>query len=313
MTEREMAKAFSTTALDVSVALQRALPRGKGAVLRALGRLTVPPGRRYLITRHGAKLVMSPDSLDVYATMRAEGNAWDYDDFAVCHGCTLDGGVYYDVGANVGYFAIEMAVLTGQAVTVVAFEPQRPLFEAIEATIALNEVGGTVRVLDVLVGDREGVADLFLSAATIHASAVDDSGRNPQSVKRVEMITLDGLIARGAPPPTMIKMDIEGSEHLALRGAREVLREARPHIFIEYNRDADPDGRVWAEIESLMADAGCYDLYFSPHSTLRSSYPARLVPFGSADDRRLADNLMLRNRERPVRNEAIFCSRPAAS
>lgn len=51
--------------LDFGALLQRYLPRGKGAVIRAIGKRFIRPESRYMLTRHGAKLVLSPDSMDV--------------------------------------------------------------------------------------------------------------------------------------------------------------------------------------------------------------------------------------------------------
>jgi FkbM family methyltransferase len=297
--------------LAAGAALSKYLPRGKGAVARMLGTLFLRPRSRYLVTRHGAKLVLSPTSLDVYSTMRARNNAWDYHDFQVCYAGSPDGAVFYDVGSNVGYFSIEMAALTGQAVKTVAFEPQDSLVEAIEASIRLNHFEDVLTVVNALVGDTSGEAQMFVAPASIHSSAVADSNRPIKAIRPKRMVTIDELVEGGSiPPPDMVKMDIEGSEHLALRGAGNVLRRHKPHVFLEYHERDDPGLRVWNQVEALMHDTGCYDLYCSPHSNLRHLYPSRFFPFRTKDDLALTDNLFLRNRDRDVRDETMFGSTP---
>jgi hypothetical protein len=119
--------------LELAVLAQKYLPRAKGASGRWLGRKFVRPRTEHMTTRHGAKLVMSGESFDVYATMSIAGNAWDYQDFIILH--IIIGSVMYDVGENVGYNVLEMVALSKGTVQVVAFEPQSDLPEAIR----LNE------------------------------------------------------------------------------------------------------------------------------------------------------------------------------
>jgi FkbM family methyltransferase len=69
------------------------------------------------------------------------------------------------------------------------------------------------------------------------------------SVERPEAVTLDDEFPPGAQLD-LIKMDIEGAEVLALKGARRVLRELRPVIVLEYHRDV-----AWPAIGELL-DAG---------------------------------------------------------
>ena len=56
-------------------------------------------------------------------------------------------------------------------------------------------------------------------------------GLSEQGAIEVETTTLDALRAT-LPPPSFIKMDIEGAEHSALSGARALLREAGPAILL---------------------------------------------------------------------------------
>ena len=287
--------------------LSRALPRGKGAVVRSLGPLFVRDRSHFLVTRHGAKLVLSPDSMDVYSTMWGHHNAWDYDDFLICFDSIEDGGVFYDIGANVGYFSVEMTQLTKGCVKTVAFEPQDRLADAIRVSAEANGFGSQLLVMNLLVGDHNGMAPIYLAPATIHTSASADTNRQIKATSEKEMATIDSLVASGRiPPPTMFKMDIEGSEHLAFAGARETLRAHQPHIFIEYNQSDDPGGRVWAEVKSLAEDTGAYDIYFSPRTKIRARYPARLNRIRSEENLPHADGLFLRSKRRPLRDSKQF-------
>jgi FkbM family methyltransferase len=289
-------------ALAVAALAQRHLPRGKGAVPRLMGRVA---GRkpRFLMTRHGARLVMAASAWDVYATMSICDGAWDYHDFEWCVNGVPDSGVFYDVGANVGYFSIEMAARLGGAVRVVAFEPQAALAATITASARLNGMA-SVTVVPAIVGDGSRTAQLYLAPATIHASAVRDSGRGSTGVSPVEMVSIDDLIAAGEiPPPDLVKMDVEGSEHLVFRGARRTFRSRQPHIFLEYIAQYDAGGRVRHEVEQLLADCPRLELFGHDPRGTRSPPWTRVR---SEAGWPLYDSLFLRNTDRPLRDPAVF-------
>lgn len=292
--------------LSLAALLQRYLPRGKGAVPRWIGRVLLRMNSQYLTTRHGAKLVLSPGSLDVYATMRLANNSWDYHDFLTCVAATPDGATFYDIGANVGYFSLEMALLTKGSVRVVAFEPQSALARVIRCSADLNRCDNIV-VFDVLVGDITGESDFFLSAASIHASAVADSGRKPVSVLRKQMVRIDDLVAAGSiPPPDFVKIDVEASEHLVFRGAHQSFERYKPHIFLEYGADYPPSGQIRREIESLLNGSADYELFGHPPLARAKNYSHTLFRMRREKDWLDIDSLLLKNRNRPVRNAGLF-------
>src|SRR5262249_27782025 len=49
----------------------------------------------------------------------------------------------------------------------------------------------------------------------------------------VQSITIDSVVADGAPPPELIKIDVEGAASLVLAGAVQVLDSFSPPIYIE--------------------------------------------------------------------------------
>lgn len=292
--------------LSLAALLQRYLPRGKGAVPRWIGRTLLRMSSQYMTTRHGTKLVLSPCSLDVYATMRLDNNSWDYHDFLICVAASPDGATFYDIGANVGYFSLEMASVTKGSVRVVAFEPQSALAGAIRCSADLNKLDNIV-VFDVLVGDIAGDSDFFICAASIHASAVADCPGKPKRVLRKQMVRIDDLVASGSiPPPDFVKIDVEASEHLVFRGAHRTFERYKPHIFLEYSHDLRPSRQIRREIESLLSASADYDLFGHPPLTRAKNYSHTLFRVRREQDWLDIDSLFLKNRNRPLRNPALF-------
>jgi FkbM family methyltransferase len=146
------------------------------------------------------------------------------------------GGVVWDVGANVGFYSLIASRLVGSG-EVVAFEPLPDNQEAIRRNLALNEIDN-VRLVAVALSDAEGEAELEIHASPTWAKLDTSgdttfkrdtavSGRVPVSVS-----TLDLQLASFAAPD-LVKMDIEGAEVAALRGASKLLSEHRPTLICE--------------------------------------------------------------------------------
>ena len=123
----------------------------------------------------------------------------------------------FDIGGQVGYDALVLAKLTGGAVVSVECEPQ--LVEEIERNVAANP-GLDVTAVEGFVGDGTG------------------DGR----------VTIDELAERHFVPD-LLKIDIEGGEVDALRGASRVLADRRPAILLEvHGQDLE-----WQCLELLRA------------------------------------------------------------
>ena len=289
----------------VAAFTQKHLPRGKGAVPRRLGKVA---GRKpmFLVTRHGARLVMASSAWDVYATIVLNGGSWDYHDFGWCVNGILDSGVFYDVGANVGYFSVEMAMRLGGAVEVVAFEPQTALAAAITSSTRLNGMNN-VKVVQAIVGDAARWTELYVAPASIHASGVADSGRPNIGTVQTQMVAIDDLVeAAEIPPPDMVKIDVEGSEHLVFQGAHRTLRAHLPHIFLEYDARTDPGMRVRHQVEQLVGDRDELEVFGHAANDKVSGRPYSWFRMRSEADWQLIDSLFLKNAKRPVRDTLFF-------
>ena len=134
--------------------------------------------------------------------------------------------VFYDVGANVGFYSLLAAALVGAAGHVFAFEPLPRNVGYLKRHLALNRAAN-VRVFELAIGEHEGVGS-FAAEPTGFMGRLSDEG-----AITVRVATLDALLDRGQlAPPHYIKMDIEGAELSALRGAQQCIQQHRPLIFL---------------------------------------------------------------------------------
>jgi FkbM family methyltransferase len=130
---------------------------------------------------------------------------------------TRPGATVFDVGANVGFFTLLASKLAGDSGRVYAFEPLPRNVDLLERHIRLNELAN-VHVAAIAIAATSGEAHFRMAQ---HASM---GGLNESGDLRVITASLDDLIASGrVARPDFIKMDIEGAESDALRGAKHLL------------------------------------------------------------------------------------------
>ena len=165
----------------------------------------------------------------------------------------------YDVGANIGYITVELAHHFSGRVQVFAFEPQAQLAQAIAISARLNGLQ-TVDVFDVILGEREGSAALFLTSTSAHASIIGRKS-DAKMVKRA-MMTMDALVEQKVlRPPTLIKLDVEGAELSVLRGARQTLRQHQPYLLFEADVNMSRFGYAKADLFALIRETHEYSFY----------------------------------------------------
>jgi FkbM family methyltransferase len=145
--------------------------------------------------------------------------------------------VFYDIGANVGFFTVLGARLVGPEGRVVAFEPLPAAAAALRRNVDANSFT-SVDVMEAAVDDRTGAATLHLPATERSTGArlrkkKSDSG-SKGSHMQVRVVAIDELVAAGElPVPNVIKLDVEGAELRVLAGMRETLAAHRPTLVCE--------------------------------------------------------------------------------
>jgi FkbM family methyltransferase len=145
------------------------------------------------------------------------------------------GGVFYDIGANLGFFSLLGAHIAGlEEGQVYAFEAAPDNAEAIRVNAALNAIEN-VEVLAVAVADRAGRGRLQVVDDQSWSKLVD-YGEHPftERVIDVELVAIDDLVASGRiSAPAVVKIDVEGAELAVLSGMRETIARHRPAIICE--------------------------------------------------------------------------------
>lgn len=162
--------------------------------------------------------------------------------------------VLYDIGANIGLVALH----AGSRCQTIAFEPDPGFRGRLLRNLELNP-SVSVDVRAEAVGADDAVATLFTDGAQGSSPSLSHEHGEHGAIQ-VQGCTLDALTAAGGiPPPTVLKIDIEGAEILALRGADRLLNGASPPraLFLEIHDTLLPAfGSSADEVLRLVRNAG---------------------------------------------------------
>ena len=158
--------------------------------------------------------------------------------------------VFWDVGASFGLYAVLAAGKISSPGAVVAFEPEPRMRALLERNLRLNGIG-SVSVRATALGDRDGVTEIFRAANPNTGSsslAPRRDYRLERKGTRVDIRKGDTLAnPGGSPPPTCLKIDVEGSEGRVVAGMGNLLRNGRlrslfcevhPHLLPSFGDSA---------------------------------------------------------------------------
>ncbi|HEV3400345.1 MAG TPA: FkbM family methyltransferase [Acidimicrobiales bacterium] len=190
------------------------------------------------------------------------------------------GGVYVDVGANIGNHSVFFGRFLADRV--VAIEPDPHLVRLLVRNLRANGVARWT-ALPVAVGARPGTGRLSSREGyegNAGAQRVVPAGAADGPTVPVD--TLDRLLAGLGEPVAddvrLVKLDIEGMELEALEGARHLLEAQRPDIVAEAAGDVEHAG-----LHALLSGCGYREIArFCATPTYHFSHPGRAWPRGAA-------------------------------
>jgi FkbM family methyltransferase len=153
------------------------------------------------------------------------------------------GGVFFDIGANAGYFSVLAALRVGAAGRVFAFEPNPEVRRQLQRHIDRNGLTDRVRVSDVALADRNDDNVTFfvscwadndgISSLTPSAETMARGGLSAESTIQVRVRTFDSWIEAERPRRIdLMKIDVEGAEAQVVRGMAQSFARVRPKRII---------------------------------------------------------------------------------
>ena len=128
---------------------------------------------------------------------------------------------FVDIGANIGWYSLVAAQALRERGRVHSFEPEPANLEKLTANVRRNGLDN-VTVNGWALGEHEAAARLYLSPDHNLGDHTLSAAADRRSVP-VEVRTLDAYPGISPDRPLVIKLDVQGHEVQALRGARRLL------------------------------------------------------------------------------------------
>lgn len=180
------------------------------------------------------------------------------------------GMVFYDIGANIGFFSVIAAEKVTPQGHVYSFEPVSGTHDRLVENIQLNKIDKHVTTFLAAASDHVGEAQIYIPDKGMDAwnsLAVKPEAGNYQ-LETIKTIVLDELVAnKTLRTPDIIKIDVEGWEMHVLKGLQQTLQTYHPTLFIEFTSpNLRAAGTTCAELAEFIRALG-YQLYeYDPRS-----------------------------------------------
>jgi len=216
---------------------------------------------RFRLSRH-VLLKVDPVLRNSGATSAFVLRLWAEPELRYLNRLLGEGDGFIDCGANIGTFTLRGAEIVGAGGRVVAIEPSSLSFRRLCANVDANRLSQVVPVKQAI-SDAEGTARLYHAAdgGAASFSLLANTAETDEEFEEVATATIDRLAEQHRLERVdVIKLDIEGAEILALRGARETLRRFKPTVIFEWNGRGGSQSDAAESPPALLASHG-YRLY----------------------------------------------------
>jgi len=188
--------------------------------------------------------------------IRQEG-IWEPYESALLLSLLQEGGVFVDVGANIGYFSILAASVVGERGAVFAFEPDPANFRLLQANIELNDYRDIISAVEAGLAATAGNGQLFLSEDNFGDHQIYAAGER-RSRLPITLHNGSHYLAGQVTRVDLLKVDTQGSEYQVMVGLLPLLQRLPyvPRIIIELTplslRQAGTRGRALIELLATL-------------------------------------------------------------
>ena len=195
----------------------------------------VEPGQRWVTCDVG---VISVPEDDVFLPWLRAYRSWEVEEAALIAELLVDGTTFLDVGAHVGYHTLKALAGVDRGLRAVAVEADADLAVHLRRNVDGAGLSAAVEVVELAAWDVG-------TTLVLHRGGTRNSGDNrvlPPTARAADATVEvqgrpldDVLVATGSSRVSVIKTDLQGADHRALRGLRTVLAEHRPHVVCEFD------------------------------------------------------------------------------
>jgi FkbM family methyltransferase len=136
-----------------------------------------------------------------------------------------------DIGANIGYYTVLLAKLTGPTGKVYTFEPTRKYFGYLSRNVRENDLNNVI-LNRIGLSNKKGKVKLKFDNSS--ATAFWTGDKKPEYSEVINLVSLDNYLKYYSMSRLdLIKVDVDGCEPDLLKGAVRTLKKYQPVIVME--------------------------------------------------------------------------------
>jgi len=190
-------------------------------------------GLDYFETSNGNYYLPKNLKGDGVANRIKEGQVFDQNIIDIASSYFKKGTTLLDVGANYGQMSIVLSKMTDASSSIYAFEAQEMVFNILFKNLAKNNVTN-VKPFFNAVYDQHNIDLIFPEPDLVRFPTYGSYGIDPNAKtgKAVKSLTIDSLNFEN--PVSFMKVDIQGSDLFALKGAVNTIAQYQMPIIFEY-------------------------------------------------------------------------------
>lgn len=206
------------------------------------------------------KIFVSPDAQLKY--MKIGNNAFDSDLLWIATENISYESIVWDIGANCGVFTLACASIATSG-KVLAVEADIWLANLIRKSVNIKQnLYLNIDVLPAVISEKNGMSKFSIAKRGRASNSLESAGGRSQmggirEEVMVPTLTLDTLL-KSYSAPDFIKIDVEGAELQVLLGAKEILTQIRPKIYIEVGKDNEKITEIFKNEKYYLYDGSIH-------------------------------------------------------
>jgi len=223
---------YKTQFPEMLAKLRGDIPIDNNHVITTIGgRLTLNGGFPFSMP-----IIVSTQDTGVSRQIRAVGS-WEPRNGYLLLDIVKPGSTVVEIGANYGYFALLLGHAVGPEGKVYAFEANPVVYKYFTKSIALNDMQNVIIPKNIAISDQPRNTYIVYNTADIGTGYIINELENlgklqaPWVYKDIGAVTLSAALPSEVSEVDLLRMDIEGSEFLVIKGAHDLI-EKNPNMVI---------------------------------------------------------------------------------
>lgn len=224
----------SISAVANSCGYEKAIRRATFIIIQ---KLFVNNKERCILTKSGHKMYLIPNDVGISTELRTF-QTHEPLTTKILTNFIEDGWTIMDIGSNIGYYTLLESTFVKEQGNVIAIEPVPQNFAYLVKNVNVNRANN-VKCLNLAISNEEGKIKMIQSPYSnwckiITEETLKTSKNEKTDIINVPTTTIDNLVKRlELKRVDLLRMDIEGYEEHAIRGAKSTINKYHPKILME--------------------------------------------------------------------------------